>query len=50
LSYKNFLFDLDCTLIDSAQGIVESFYIAYLKVYNNVCKQNITIFIGLSIG
>jgi len=50
LSYKNFLFDLDGTLIDSAPGIEESFYIAYLKVYNNVCKQNITTFIGPPIG
>jgi len=36
LSYKNFLFDL--------------FYIAYLKVYNNECKKNITTFIGPPIG
>ena len=46
MSYKNFLFDLDGTLIDSAPGIEASFYIAYLKVYNTVCPKNITTFIG----
>jgi phosphoglycolate phosphatase len=46
LSYKNFLFDLDGTLIDSASGIKESFYVAYLNVYNKECPQNITTFIG----
>jgi len=46
LSYKNILFDLDGTLIDSAPGIVASFYIAYLKVYNKACPKNITTFIG----
>jgi phosphoglycolate phosphatase len=46
LSYKNFLFDLDGTLIDSAPGIEESFCIAYLKVYNKECQKNITTFIG----
>lgn len=45
-NYKNILFDLDGTLIDSAPGIEESFYIAYLKVYNKVCPQIITSFIG----
>jgi phosphoglycolate phosphatase len=46
LSYKNILFDLDGTLIDSAPGIEESFYHAYLKVYNEECPQLITTFIG----
>ena len=46
MSYKNFLFDLDGTLIDSAPGIEASFYIAYLKVYNKACPKNITTFIG----
>lgn len=46
MSYKNFLFDLDGTLIDSAPGIEWSFYIAYLKVYNTSCPENITTFIG----
>jgi len=46
LSYKNILFDLDGTLIDSAPGIEESFYHAYLKVYGTACPKNITTFIG----
>lgn len=46
MSYKNILFDLDGTLIDSAPGIETSFYIAYLKVYNTACPKNITTFIG----
>jgi phosphoglycolate phosphatase len=46
LSYKNILFDLDGTLIDSAPGIEESFYIAYVKVYNKECPLNILTFIG----
>jgi phosphoglycolate phosphatase len=46
LSYKNILFDLDGTLVDSAPGIEASFYIAYLKVYNKECPQIITTFIG----
>ena len=46
MSYRNILFDLDGTLIDSAPGIEASFYIAYLKVYNKECPQIITTFIG----
>ena len=46
MSYKNILFDLDGTLIDSAPGIEESFYIAYVKVYNKECPLNILTFIG----
>ena len=40
--YKNILFDLDGTLIDSAPGIEESFYIAYQKVYFKECPYVIT--------
>jgi len=47
--YKNILFDLDGTLIDSAPGIEESFYIAYQKVYFKECPYVITKFIGPSI-
>ncbi len=46
IKYKNILFDLDGTLIDSAPGIEESFYIAYLKVYNKECPNIITTLIG----
>ena len=46
MNYKNLLFDLDGTLIDSAPGIESSFYIAYLNVYNTACPKNITTFIG----
>jgi phosphoglycolate phosphatase len=46
LSYKNILFDLDGTLIDSAPGIEASFYFAYIKEYNKECPQTITTFIG----
>ena len=46
MSYKNILFDLDGTLVDSAPGIESSFYIAYQKVYNTSCTKNITTFIG----
>ena len=46
MRYKNILFDLDGTLIDSAPGIEESFYHAYLTVYNEECPQLITTFIG----
>jgi phosphoglycolate phosphatase len=46
LKYKNILFDLDGTLIDSAPGIEESFNKAYLKIYNKECPQIITTFIG----
>lgn len=50
MSYKNILFDLDGTLIDSAPGIEESFYHAYMKVYNVQCPQIIRTFIGPPIG
>ncbi len=46
MRYKNILFDLDGTLIDSAPGIEESFYFAYLFVYNIKCPKIITSFIG----
>jgi phosphoglycolate phosphatase len=45
-NYKNILFDLDGTLIDSAPGIEESFYFAYINVYKKECPQTITTFIG----
>lgn len=46
MKYKNILFDLDGTIIDSSPGIEESFYKAYLKVYKKECPQIITTFIG----
>lgn len=45
-NYKNILFDLDGTLINSAPGIEESFNISYTKVYNKVCPKSILTFIG----
>jgi phosphoglycolate phosphatase len=44
--YKNILFDLDGTLIDSAVGIVESFHYAYLRIYNKECIHNLIPLIG----
>lgn len=44
--YKNIIFDLDGTLIDSAPGIIESFRNAFHKIYNEDCTQNITALIG----
>lgn len=46
IRYKNIIFDFDGTLIDSAPGIEESFYIAYLEVYDKACPKIITTFIG----
>jgi len=46
LKYKNILFDLDGTLIDSAPGIVDSFQKAYRFIYNQECQQSITSLIG----
>lgn len=46
MKYKNILFDLDGTLIDSAPGIVDSFQKAYLAIYNQECQQSITSIIG----
>lgn len=46
MKYKNILFDLDGTIIDSSPGIEESFYKAYLKVYKKECPQIITTYIG----
>ncbi len=46
MSYKNILFDLDGTLIDSAPGIEDSFYKSYFKIYNVDCPQSITSLIG----
>jgi phosphoglycolate phosphatase len=44
--YKNIIFDLDGTLIDSAPGIIESFQYAYYKTYNKNCNYNLISFIG----
>lgn len=46
MRYKNILFDLDGTLIDSAPGIEESFYQSYFKIYHVDCPQSITTLIG----
>ena len=46
MKYKNIIFDLDGTLIDSAPGIEESFYKAYFKVYKKNCTHSITTLIG----
>lgn len=46
MKYKNIIFDLDGTLIDSAPGIEESFYKAYFKVYKKHCTQSISKLIG----
>ena len=46
MSYKNFLFDLDGTLVNSAPGIEDSFYKAYLNIYKKDCPISITDFIG----
>jgi phosphoglycolate phosphatase len=44
--FKNIIFDLDGTIIDSAPGIEESFKCAYKNVYHEVCNIEITKFIG----
>jgi phosphoglycolate phosphatase len=44
--YKNLIFDLDGTLIDSASGIEDSFNKAYRAIYKQECQQSITSFIG----
>jgi len=46
LKYRNILFDLDGTLIDSAPGIVESFSFAYNKIYGVDCIEDIKSLIG----
>jgi phosphoglycolate phosphatase len=46
LKYKNILFDLDGTLIDSAPGIVESFSFAFNKIYGVECSKDIKSLIG----
>jgi phosphoglycolate phosphatase len=46
MGYKNILFDLDGTLIDSANGIEKSFHYAYEKVYGEKCTYDIRSFIG----
>lgn len=49
MKYKNILFDLDGTLIDSAPGIEESFHYAYKHIYKEECKKDIKSLIGPSI-
>lgn len=44
--YKNLIFDLDGTLVDSAPGIVDSFKKAYLAIYKKDCQKFITPLIG----
>lgn len=46
MKYKNILFDLDGTLIDSAPGIVESFSFAFNKIYGVECIKDIKPLIG----
>ena len=46
MKYKNILFDLDGTLIDSAPGIVESFSFAFNKIYGVECYKDINSLIG----
>lgn len=46
MKYKNILFDLDGTLIDSAPGIVESFSFAFNKIYGVACIKDIKSLIG----
>ena len=44
--FKNIIFDLDGTLIDSAAGIEESFYFAYRSSFDLECPVNIKQLIG----
>ncbi len=46
MKYKNILFDLDGTLIDSAPGIVESFSFAFNEIYGLECSKDIKPLIG----
>lgn len=46
MKYKNILFDLDGTLIDSAPGIVESFSFAFNEIYGLECSKDIKTLIG----
>ena len=46
MKYKNILFDLDGTLIDSAPGIEASFQNAYQKIYGVHCHKDIKSLIG----
>ena len=46
MKYKNILFDLDGTLIDSFPGIVESFSFAFNKIYGVECYKDIKSLIG----
>lgn len=46
MKYKNILFDLDGTLIDSAPGIVESFSFSFNEIYGVECSKGIKSLIG----
>lgn len=46
MNYKNILFDLDGTLIDSATGIEQSFNIAYRSIFQADCPVSIKHLIG----
>ncbi len=46
MKYQNLIFDLDGTLVDSADGIELSFSYAYFKTYDKELDGNITKFIG----
>lgn len=46
MKYKDIIFDLDGTLIDSALGIEESFLYSFSKIYEKKCTKNIKSIIG----
>ena len=46
MDYKNVVFDLDGTLIDSAPGIEYSFNFAFEVIYGKKCTKSIKHFIG----
>jgi phosphoglycolate phosphatase len=46
MSYRNIIFDLDGTIVDSAKGIELSFKYAYLKTYGKELNQSIRLLIG----
>lgn len=46
IKYKFLIFDLDGTLLDSAEGIEYAFYLTYEKIYKIQCPVNIKKHIG----